>query len=96
MLALTAFTVVQRVWHVRGELKALEATSAADCNETAGMVFIAFRDRRAAMPARGRPQPAASAEDDPPCRPTETRRLSLPMSTTNGSHTHGNGDGPRE
>ncbi len=28
MAGLTAFTVVQRVWHVRGELKALEATEA--------------------------------------------------------------------
>ena len=28
MAGLTAFTVVQRVWHVRGELKALEASEA--------------------------------------------------------------------
>ena len=32
MAALTAFTVVQRVWHVRGELKALEASPS--CNQT--------------------------------------------------------------
>ena len=25
MVALTTFTVIQRVWHVRGELKALDA-----------------------------------------------------------------------
>ena len=30
MAALTAFTVGQRVWHVRGELKALEAAEADD------------------------------------------------------------------
>ena len=30
MAGLTAFTVVQRVWHVRGELKALEAAEAAE------------------------------------------------------------------
>jgi CDP-diacylglycerol--glycerol-3-phosphate 3-phosphatidyltransferase len=30
MAGLTAFTVVQRVWHVRGELKALEAAEADD------------------------------------------------------------------
>jgi CDP-diacylglycerol---glycerol-3-phosphate 3-phosphatidyltransferase len=30
MAALTAFTVGQRVWHVRGELKALEAAEAAE------------------------------------------------------------------
>ncbi len=30
MAGLTTFTVVQRVWHVRGELKALEATEAED------------------------------------------------------------------
>jgi len=30
MAALTAFTVAQRVWHVRGELKALEAAEADD------------------------------------------------------------------
>ena len=32
MAALTAFTAGQRVWHVRGELKALEAIDAAEQN----------------------------------------------------------------
>ena len=36
MAGLTAFTVVQRVWHVRGELKALEAADGRlRCNQTA-------------------------------------------------------------
>ena len=36
MAALTAFTVGQRVWHVRGELKALERLAeSARCNRNA-------------------------------------------------------------
>jgi hypothetical protein len=33
MAALTAFTVGQRVWHVRGELKALESAEAGPAGD---------------------------------------------------------------